>query len=449
MPRERNAFKLGLMMIVSAALAFGALIFVGSRSFEDRTPIVVRLAHEDGVPMIKAGVPIICGPQVVGTVTSVTMTEADAPHDPSIHDYLYFEIRGEVNRSLELRRDCTIAVEGALLGGQGQLRIENRGTSPVLLTAATPILAKTTGFAATLSMLSEQLDVNQRGSLISQIKMQLDPSLPLSIIAKVHKSADDINAITENIKRTVDPTRETAIVAKLSKILDHVNALTASLSAEFASGNNDVLLGKLNRSLDLLEKALSDVAGVIHASGPDIQSTIGHVKHISRGLDEQIIPTVVAEMDRSNTKSILAKFHAAADRVNTSLGDLNVVSGDIRKIVTFSKRDIQTLIANATQASAHLNGALKDLRRNPWRLLHKAEVTEVKQALVFDAVREFSEASARLDKSVADLGVLLETSETPIPANDPTLTEIRQRIKATLEHFDATERALWEQLDAP
>ena len=138
MPTERNAFRLGLMAIVVFGLLFGTLMFIGGASFEQRSEIVVWVAHDQKLPRVKVGAPIICGPQQVGSVTGVSMVEAPAESDPAVEDFLYFEFRGRVNTSLDLRADCRIVVEGPLLGENGQLTIENRGTSSSPATALFP-----------------------------------------------------------------------------------------------------------------------------------------------------------------------------------------------------------------------------------------------------------------------------------------------------------------------
>ena len=105
------------------------------------------------------------------------------------------------------------------------------------------------------------------------------------------------------------------------------------------------------------------------------------------------------------------------------------------------------MIENIKQASDHLRAVAKDLRRHPWRLIHKPDAAESKEAHVFDAVREFAEASAKLDDTLGRLQALLASRPGGDSRQDPTLLAMRDKLKNSLEQFRAAEEALWSQLD--
>ncbi len=447
MPTERNALRLGITTLVVLTLFFTAIIYIGGSSFDSRVPIVVLVKHDLKIPRIKAGAPIVCGPQQVGVVTSVKTIErpTSPPHDGETD--LYFEIDGQVNAVIDLRSDCRIAVEGQILGDQGQLTIEHRGTDAKRASPAHPIEARAIGFASDLAMITSQFDEQDPKSLISQIKSQLDAASPVSFVAKIHRILDDLKGVMFNLKQTVDPSVQTALVNKIGSILDHITAITATLDRQMSPGDDRMMLSKIHHSLDLIDRALATVADTIDENRPDVRSTVVSVEGIVAKLDGDVLPAVQNELSATNADSLLAKTHAAFDKLNQSLEDIDVVTHKAKRIVTRSEDRIVTLVQNAKVASDHLKAATKNLRLHPWALIHQPTATESKQKFILDAVREFTEASAHLDDCIGQLDAMLEAEDGHLTDDDPTLQAIRKEIKSATDRFGKTEKALWEQLD--
>ncbi len=449
MPHERNVFRLGLTVIVVAAMLFGALLFIGGTSFEKRDPIVILIRHDQATPRIKPGAPIVCGPQQVGAVTSVTTAERPLPDDPAGENFLFFEIKGSVNRSISLREDCRLAVEGQLLGDQGQLIVEFRGQSANPATPQKPIYAHTSGFATALSKLTDQFDESDPQSLLSQIKIQLDPESSVSLMNKFHLILGDFTDVAAGIKRSLDPAEQASLIAKLSLILDHVHDLTAAVAEQMRTDRDDALLTKLHQNLDLLDHALSDVGNLIEENRSVVRSALSDVSDVTATLRKQLIPSIEQEFDRGDAKSLLSKVHRAFDEINASLGDLHVVAGKVRTVTTLSENRLVSLIQNVEQASQHLKAASKELRLQPWRLIHEPKEKESREAYILDAVREFSDASSELDDATAQLKALFELRGGELAADDQTLQAVRATLESARSRFSQAEDALWNQLDVP
>ncbi len=447
MQQKQDAFKLGLTVIVAFALFFAGVIFIAGKSFEPREPIVVRVAHDQDVPRIKTGAAIVCGPRQVGSVTGVRLVEAPARDASGPKDFLYFEITGEVNSSLGLRSDCTITIVGPLLGDNGQLRVVNRGTLSTGVSATEPIYAEATGLFADLANITTEFDAQNPESLLARIKTQLNPEIPHSLVAKVHVSMTHVNAMTANLKRSVDPAESNALINKVDSILTHMNEITAALNAETTPGQEHTLVAKVHQGLDHVDQALLELIGTIADNREAIRNTVGGIEHVVAELDQSVMPAIKAELDLAQTQSLLSQARAAITEINRTLRDVGIVADKARRIVTLSEPRVLIAIDNAKEASAHLKALSKDLRRAPWRLIHEPDEIESRQAHLFDAVREFTEASALLDESARRLDALREANRDGIPADDPLLVTIREKLGATLQRFDAAEKTLWEQLD--
>ncbi len=447
MAGQRNTFQLGLVIIIGVGLTVFGLMFVSTRTFEERTPIVVRIPHNENVPRLKPGVPIICGPQKVGTVTGVRMVESVSDMDPTVQDFLYFEVRGEVNQSLGLREDCRISVEGSLLGDQGMLRIEDRGTSATPISADSPIIARSEGLSTTLDMISRELDSGNPDGILSQVKSQLDPNAPISLIAKVHRSIDHINAMTNNLSMAADPGSENGVLSRLNNIMDHLDSVSFALDQELHRGDGDVLLGKVHSGLDRLDLALSEVVGILQDNRPGIYATISNIEDVAEKVNTGILPTIESQLDTTDEAALLSKLHLALDRVNASLDDMNVISGKVRTVTTVGQHQAVAMIDNFKEASDHLKSVARTLREKPWKLIHKPDEKDTREAYVLDAVRGFANASETLDGALAQLTAVLEDQEGDVRSDEPSLVQARERLERAIEQFGAAEQKLWSQLE--
>ncbi len=448
MAAHRNDFILGLVVLTAAALFVGGVIYVGSGTFGDRVPIVVRMQHEGKLPRLKSGAPIICGPVQIGTVVSVHMIEDVAPDDLNIKDYLYFEVRGMVDPSIGLRKDCKIVVEGQLLGDDGLLRVVSRGLDPAPLEPGTPVLAHTSDFSASIAMITDEFDNDDPTSLISQIKGQLDPS-GQTLMGKIHHSLSDFNEMTASLKNSLDPTREAAIISKIGAILDHINTISRTLNGQLDPTDDGMILAKIHQGLDHLDVSLETLAALLVENREGIHDTVQNVASVSGQIEKDVIPTLVAELNRGDAESLLSQVHRSFELLEHSLVDVRSITEKADRVATMGEGHVQSILKNADEASVHIKLLLKNLRENPWRLIHEPGEKESRQSYIFDAARSFAEASADLDASIKAIEALLEANSGAIPDDDPALEDVREQIRASLKKFSEAERALWNQLDVP
>ncbi len=446
MPRPRETFGLGLTVIVVAALLFAALVFFGGRSFEPTVPLRVLVRHDLETPRLNTGAPIVCGPQQVGSVKSITLVERPLPDGPADQDYLFFEVSGEVLESVDLRADCRVAVQGQILGNQGQLVIKNRGNSSERVSAGDPVFAEASGFASDVSMITRQFNEEDPDSLISQVKSQLDASSPRSAVAKIHDVLDNLKTSARHLRENLDPQKDEAVIAKIQSILGHVEDFAVSLDRQLDPEDEKTALAKVHHNLDLLDSALAGVNAVIDENRDGIKNTISATDSAANRIDDTILPRIERELDADDSDRLIGKLHDAIDELKHTVAGVNDVVQRAQHVTARSEERVVGLIRNAEEASHHLKAMAKNLRRYPWRLIHRPDDEQVREAYLFDAVREFADASASLDASLAQLKALHEASTDEVPVSDETFKEAREELNAALERFSAAEEALWSQL---
>ena len=74
MPAERNAFKLGLTMILFLVLLVGVLYFLAPTGGGDMT-LKVRFPHNEFTTRLKPGGEVVCGGYSVGAIRSLDLVD--------------------------------------------------------------------------------------------------------------------------------------------------------------------------------------------------------------------------------------------------------------------------------------------------------------------------------------------------------------------------------------
>ena len=457
MPQERNAFKLGLTALTMLALFVAVLVFLAGHVGGQKQRVVVRFPDGTLLPPLANGSDVQFGGRIVGKVVGLTLHES--PTGPSDVDAsesrVYFDIALDVDRAIGLRRDCRITVASPIIGVIGTVLIKERGTASDLL----PDDAVVTGEApASIDQLTQQLvnvaglvtrelDAANPDALMAHIKSQLDTADKHSLLAKIHRSFDDVNRITAQAATQLDPDQRETLLAKLHALLDNVNQATGALSMQLDADRDGVLLDKIHSALDVLNAGLTQATEMIRESRAPVRNALSSVEATARQLDQGIAKPIAEQLDAANPLGLLAKVHLAADGMNASLADLQAITGTTRQTIDLNVDRIDKAMLNIKEGSDHLRAGLKDLRLNPWRLLYTPTPSEAREDSIHRAAREFSEAATRLDDAVARLKALADSRRGTIRSDDPQLVEIRSVLTDTFRGFAEAERALWRELN--
>lgn len=443
MASERNAFKLGLTLILFMALLVGVLIFLAPRGGGDMT-VRVRYPHNQFNTVLKPGAAVTCGGKIVGAVRSLDLQTFPEP-DQEV-ERLYSVVTMTIESELDLRRDCEIVPEGLLLGEGGSMHVLTRGVGESV--ADGEMLDGTVGgdIAALTRQISAQLDPNDPASLLAMVKMQLDATDARSLMSKIHTSLNDLNAVTANISTQLNPRDRSALLAKLHAILDNVNDTTRLLRGQMDAGSDQTLVGKVHQALDGINTGLATAVALLQNNREPLTETIGHVRNTSEILEQRIAGRIAEQLDAGDAASLIAKVHAALDRLNGSLADINTITDTARQTLVLNRAQIDGMIGSFKETSDQLKGASKEIRRNPWRLFYQPTMEEAAEANIFDAAAAFSAAAAKLDDAISRLEAINATGGGAIPAGDPQLTEIRNQLQETFDRFHQAETALWDEL---
>jgi ABC-type transporter Mla subunit MlaD len=454
MYRRVDTFKVGLVMIFVLALFVATLLFVAGAPMWGKSmrTVKVRFRHTDGVAGLQADSSVLLAGLKVGRVTDVRLQMMDSPQaapDRPAQE-LFALVTAQIDARFPLQSDCMIHVTAPPLGGSGTLVIADIGSSGKALAAGEIVEGQP---PAGLSQLVDQLgprlvseldEHNPRG-LLQLVKSQLNAEDPSTLLGKVGRSLDDLNAITAQISVQLDPAGQRTLLAKLHATMDSLNELTANLRDETDSARGDVLIAKVHEALDLLSSALATTADLLTENRPAITSAIQHVDGTLAQMDNQVLPSIAVELDRDQAGSLMDKVHGMVDETDEVVGDLSVTARTVRELVAFHKTDLSRTVENLRVASEYAKELVRDVLFHPWRLMRPGP-EEREQLDVLAAARSFADAAARLDDATATLRSLVEARSGELGADDPQLLAVRRELELTFDNFKQAESALWQLL---
>ncbi len=447
MSKQRHTLTVGVVTLVVVLTIFLILIWISRRVGGDMRELTVRFKSTPAMPSLVPGSPVLVGGQRVGRIVRASLEphvpqpSADGPSDKAAPACPAYDVivHAEIRSDLILRSDCQVVAEGPPLGGDGIVKIDLGATGDGLPPDSVIDGADPGGFGAILSTLQAEFDGTNPGSLLGQIKAQLDPDGTASLMAKLLQSMSDINTLTAALSKELGDAEKETLLAKIHAIADNINMATGALRAEFDTQKPTVLLSKIHLALDSVNDDLATISSVLKTNEPIINRTFQHV--------ETTTENIARETDATKSDSLMAYFKKAGTQLNAALDDINVVTGTPRQVVVLNRENINKLLANFKEASDHIKTGVKYVVRHPWRLLNEPPATEMKQQAIFDAARSFAEAAGQIDDAAAQLRALAEIHQGAIPADSPDLARIQADLKRTQEKYAQAERELWQQLN--
>ncbi len=446
--KTRNELTAGLFVLAGIVVVLGVVLWLGAA---DMLKARGQLATFY-VPMSEGSVGVIEGAVVTlgdGRIGRVVEVQPD----PGNRRCLY---RVRLERTDILLGSDANALVVAPPVGQAKIVVMDAGDSERPADAENPIrlsggldqaMQRIDKVAANLELASaklvEQLEPNDAASLLGKVH---------GVVGEIDLAAKSLGRITGNIEDQTAAGDPNSLVGTLLAGAGDIRLATTRLAGEFDANAEASLAGKLGRAATNIERGSDPNAeGYLMAK---VHGTLGEIDGIVTDARPKIDRTVTAitataEKIKAYTDKdigeILAGLREANTKVLKIVGDFSVVSEEAKQIVTLNRDNIDETLDNLALVSVNLKAASQEIRRNPWRLLHRPDKKELRSQNLYDAVRAFSDGAAQLDQAIAKLRAL-QKLESEDPQYDKTTERIRKNLTETFEKFTKAEQALWEEL---
>lgn len=379
---KRNEFVAGLFILVSIAVLVVILVMVGNWSALYQARTAYFVKFEQA-PMIKAGSAVRFKGQDVGRVESVDLRWRVVDETTGSRQYFY-TLELEIPATIELRRDAQISIESPPIGETAWVNISSVGQGE---------LAKDTA--------REPL-VGHGGDMIQAL---------LEAIGVSDEQKKQISDTIANMAAITASLRETA--PKLREVTENMAAVTSDLRERMPE-----VITKVDDTAAKMKSAASRVDGILAENRENLKAAIDNVADLTQ---------------------------SARQRAEELLENLTVASGDIRSLVAANRMNVTDTMVNMRETSEQLKAASEEIRRAPWRLIHKPDEREADTLNVFDASRNYATAVADLNSLAATLKAMLDMKAEGAPVDPELIRGMLDRLKAAFQRYGEAEDALWKE----
>lgn len=417
MPQTRDNFKAGLFVIFGIVLAIGAVLIVTDfdRMFETTQRVQVFYNLSDGLQELKVGAPVTLGDFPVGEVVEIENVVDAADHGEQ--RVIGLRVIFEMSAEHKLFQNPVIMLKPPLLGSNTKLNIVNVGQGEPYKPSQTidGILAGTPQVSQAIREMG--IEEKQRAEIqntiehLEAITTKLRADLP-AITAKVRALLDDAAPIITSVEQVVGDVKEAVV---------NVKQVVAEVKAR--SGG---WFGRIDSISESADTALADVRDMVHDKRPTVERSLDNVEAITqRARDET-----------------LEQLSQAMIKLDATLDHAKVVAREARAVMVGQRPVIERMVANLQITAGQLKLAAVEIRRSPWRLLHRPDDQEYETDNLYDAARSFALAAGALEASAASLQSVLEYDA----VEKDQLQQKLDYFEKLFGKFKETEQSFWDAL---
>ena len=154
--------------------------------------------------------------------------------------------------------------------------------------------------------------------------------------------------------------------------------------------------------------------------------------------------SMAAMMDQA--QGVMAQAQKAMTRINEITIDLKHVSAGAKETISLTKPQLEKIISNVRAASTEMKEAMREIRWNPWRLLHNPTDRELRTQNLLAAARAFSSGASDVDTAVGKLEGLLDVRGDNSAADDPEVQQMVEELRATMVKFSQAADTFFKRL---
>jgi ABC-type transporter Mla subunit MlaD len=428
--RTRNNVRMGIFVSVALLLAMGiifALSDVWTMLTRQTDPWAVRFTTESGVAFIKPGSEVRIGGVTLGAVARVSPVFPSTPSDA----FRFVDVHFELDRKVRLYRDATVLASTQLIGAEGWLDIPNVGTPAAGEPTDEPIIG-TEGLGMLTSLLGPT-QATKTGDTLDNIHVVFSDVRTLGEFLRIipDEYHSRIIPIIEDLKDTTGRARSTVVSFTDETWPNWQGQIEGAIvSMKSAADNADALTGDARG-------IAADLRDVVAENRPHLRSTLANAETISEqwlAISEQVRGELLSKVDAllDTGQDGLDSAAAAVNRIRTDYEGWAVVFGET--------------LSGVNLAGQQLKLASIELRRAPWKLLHRPSKRELEHELLYESARSFALAAAELKTASQSVERVLDQFGDELAEDDEARDRLRRSLLDPIENYIKAQERLMDVL---
>lgn len=419
---SKNNVLAGLFVLAALALVMVVIIVMSNLgdAFIAKHEYIVRFSVVDGAEGLESGAPVKLGGQRVGRVTQAKIHDNETSGEPD-----YVDVTIQIPIRYKLYSDADVQLLKPLLGTGSSINI-------ISLSGMTVVGVQFQGPPKLL----------KSGDMIYG---RLGP--PGFIAASDYARLQSIIARVDRITEEAEPQIKT-IMANASDAVADVRSVTSDVKQKWpvwSQQASDVIarVEKGSQSFDTIISNLKDVATAVKDGVEDARKLIDKGRAVvdeNRASIDAVVKNVKEVTDRVNGEWS-TKITTLLDQGREAMESAKQTAKDVELLVAKNKPQLEEIIADATLAAQQLKLTTVEVRASPWRLLYQPTKKELENELLYNSVRQYSEAVGELRVASDSLKAMSQR-----PGTDAkTIDAMTEKLRVAFEKYQEQERAFLER----
>ena len=417
----------GLFVLAALALVMVVIIVMSNLgdAFVKKHDYIVRFSILDGAEGLDSGAPVKLGGQRVGRVTAAKIHDSEISGEPD-----FVDVTIQIPTKYTLYSDADVQLLKPLLGSGSSINI-------ISLTGMETVGVRYQGPPQRL----------HNGDMILG---RLGP--PGFLAPSDYAKFQAILARMDRITGDVEP--------RINTIMDNAGAAVADVKAITADARekwpvwsqqlSDVIarVEKGSQSFDSIITNLKDVATAVKDGVEDARKLIDKGRAVvddNRASIDAVVKNIKEVTERVNGEWS-TKVTTLLDQGHDAMESAKATAKDVELLVAKNKPQLEGIIADATLAAQQLKLATVEIRASPWRLLYQPTKKELENELLYNSVRQYSEAIGELRAASESLKAIADRGQSGGSAVDQkTIDAMTAKLRTAFDKYQDQERAFLDR----
>jgi ABC-type transporter Mla subunit MlaD len=418
---SRNNIIAGLFVVFAATLFVIVVVVMSNISdfLTPRTEYTVRFSVMDGVDGLDTGAQVKVGGQRVGKVKKII------PHSQSGKPDA-IDVIIEIPTSIKLSSDLEVQMIKPLLGTGSTLNIAPpyadagapapQGT-PIAPGSVIPGHPGPPGFLAPGDYAKLSSLLKQGDEFVRENRPKLN-----EIVTDAQASVKNFRSISDDVGKKW-PTwsqQVSDVIARVEKASQNFDSIVTKV---------DQVATSLQSGVTKAEAFIDDAKKLIDDNSERINGIVKDIKSVTEKAD-----TVWSERITSIMDEAMKALKTADETIQQG-----------RDILTRNSSQIDDTVANISIASQQLKLAMVEIRAAPWRLTYQPGKKELENELLYNSVRQYSEAVGELKSAAESLKSVTQQSSQGAKVDQAQVDAMTARLKRAFDEYQKTERAFLDR----
>lgn len=420
--RTRNNVRTGIFVTITLAMAICVVVVLSGswdRLFRNTDRYVVTYPISAGVTNLSTGADVRVGGIAMGAVAAV---------DPAFNDagrLDHVAVTFDIDRRVTLYEDAAIYVEAPLIGSDAWLSISAIGADG------------TSG--------PQEITGTIQTGLLSSLLGPEGAENTNAILDETRATMENLRVISNDLPSTAQRYDEsiTAILANIEEGSISARDVLARVKDEDWPAWS-VLVHKILRDADAVmidvDKAAASIASFTEETESLVEDARPKVENILANID--LTSEEAKELAEHLNAESLVMFDnmlaRAAEGIDAGASVLKTI-GDQR---TEWSLQIGEALANANLTAQRLKLTSEEIRRNPWKILHRPTDAELEHELLYSAARSFALATADLRLAAEATKSLLERHGDALDSDEGLRERLENTILGPLERYESAQERM-------